>query len=207
MSNFHFLWSAFLETAAIIAIAFYEIGISAIPALALILVLIPVQVYLGRGISLAGRDQTKITTDRVHLMSEILTAVKLIKFYVWEKPFSEKIESLRKQELDLVYRGMIFKTINYMIVFAIPPVVALASLAMCMSFGMKLTATLSFTVLSVYNTLRYPFLMLPMAVKATKGAEAAFGRLDDFLLSEEVQPSVLDEKTHPDDYIFKMVKE
>lgn len=156
---------------------------------------------------MAGRNQTKITTDRVHLMSEILTAVKLIKFYVWETPFSEKIESLRRQELDLVYRGMIFKTVNYMIVFAIPPVVALASLAMCMSFGMQLTATLSFTVLSVYNTLRYPFLMLPMAVKATNGAEAAFGRLDDFLSSEEVKPYVLHDKLHPeDDTVFKLVK-
>lgn len=45
--NFHFLWSAFLEVAAILAITFYEINISAFPALGFVLLLLPVQMYLG----------------------------------------------------------------------------------------------------------------------------------------------------------------
>jgi len=31
------------------------------------------------------------TEQRVKLMSEIITAVKLVKMYAWEKPFAKKI--------------------------------------------------------------------------------------------------------------------
>jgi len=32
-----------------------------------------------------------ITEERVKLMSEIITAMKLVKMYAWEKPFARKI--------------------------------------------------------------------------------------------------------------------
>ncbi|KAH6571690.1 hypothetical protein BASA60_007031 [Batrachochytrium salamandrivorans] len=85
--NFHFLWAAFVEVLLILIISFYEIGVSAVPALAWIIILLPIQIYLGKLTNDLNRDQTAATTERVHLMSEILTAIKLIKFYAWEAPF------------------------------------------------------------------------------------------------------------------------
>jgi hypothetical protein len=41
--NFHFLWAAFVEVLLILAIAFYEIRLSALPALAWVLILLPIQ--------------------------------------------------------------------------------------------------------------------------------------------------------------------
>lgn len=184
--NFHFLWSAFVEVLLILAIVFYEIRESALPALAFIFLLLPIQMYLGKRTNDFSRDQTSKTTERVHLMSEILTAVKLIKFYAWELPFSEKISHIRCEEMSLLYGSMINKSVNYTVVFAIPVLTALSSLAMYVSIGNKLTAAISFTVLSVYNTLRYPFFMLPMAVKAYAGAVTSFARLNIFLTLDEV---------------------
>ncbi|KAJ1332267.1 hypothetical protein BSLG_008573 [Batrachochytrium salamandrivorans] len=123
---------------------------------------------------------------RVHLMSEILTAIKLIKFYAWEAPFTDKIEEIRRREMKLIYDGLIVKTVNFAVVFAVPVLVALTCLATYVATGHALTASVSFTILSVFNTLRYPFFMLPMAVKATTGALTAFGRLEDFLHLDEV---------------------
>jgi len=119
-------------------------------------------------------------------MSELLTAIKLIKFYAWEVPFAEKIEEIRALEMQHIYDGLITKTINYTVVFAIPVLVALSSLSMYVATGNTLTASISFTTLSVFNTLRYPFFMLPMAVKSTVGAIAAISRINSFLQLEEV---------------------
>ncbi|KAI8823438.1 P-loop containing nucleoside triphosphate hydrolase protein [Fimicolochytrium jonesii] len=188
VTNFHFLWSAFLEATAIVVIAFFEVGISAIPCLAFVIMLLPVQMYLGSKISSLNRDQTAVTTGRVHIMSEILTAIKLIKFYAWEAPFTDKIEDIRHREITLIRRGMIVKAINFTVVFAVPVFVALASLGMYkVALGNTLTASISFTVLSVYNTLRYPFLMLPLAVRSTAGAMTSLGRLNEFLTLAEVE--------------------
>jgi ABC-type multidrug transport system fused ATPase/permease subunit len=186
--NFHFLWAAFVEVLLILVISFYEIGVSATPALGFIAILLPLQMYLGRRTESLGIKQANETTHRVHLMSELLTAIKLIKFYAWEMPFAGKIDKLREKEAKYVYDGLINKSVNYTVVFAIPVLVALTCLSTFVALGNPLTATVSFTVLSVFNTLRYPFFMLPMAVKSYVAAFAALTRFDEFMELEEVVP-------------------
>jgi ABC-type multidrug transport system fused ATPase/permease subunit len=184
--NFHFLWGAFVEVALIIGLSFYQVGISAWPLVGFVLILLPLQMYLGVRANNVGRSQSTMTTERVHLMSELLTAIKLIKFYAWETPFAKKIELIREAELNFIYSGLINKVVNYTIVFSIPVLVALTCLSMYVAIGNTLTASVSFTALSVFNTLRYPFFMLPMAVKSTVGALTAFDKINKFMQLEEV---------------------
>ncbi|KAJ3358679.1 Multidrug resistance-associated protein 4 [Kappamyces sp. JEL0680] len=184
--NFHFLWAAFMEVGLILGLSFYQIGVSAWPAVGFVLLLLPVQMWLGHRANVISKKQTVKTTERVHLMSELLTAIKLIKFYAWETPFAEKIESIRLQESMYMYESLMNKVWNYAIVFAIPVLVALTCLAMYVALGNRLTASVSFTTLSVFNTLRYPFFMLPVAVKSTVGALTSLEKINEFLLLEEV---------------------
>ena len=120
-----------------------------------------------------------------------------------ERPFSAKVNELRQKEMSFIYRGMVVKAINYMVVFSIPVFIALSSLGMYVALGNKLSASISFTILSVYNTLRYPFLMLPMAVKSIVGSLTAFARLDNFLQSEEVEETLVSPPC--DDLAFEIV--
>ncbi|KAG0289698.1 Multidrug resistance-associated protein 1 [Linnemannia gamsii] len=190
VTNFHFLWSAMVETILILALAFPTVGwAAALTAVILVLVVLPVQVYLGRLTSNIQIEQTAVTTERVHLMSEILTAIKLIKFYAWEAPFQEQVSQVRARELALFKKNLQVKAINMAVVFALPVIVSVSSLAV---YNSKRTGPIDssvvFTALSIYNTLRYPFLMLPIAVKSTSGARLALRRLDDFLTQPEVEP-------------------
>jgi ABC-type multidrug transport system fused ATPase/permease subunit len=192
--NFHFMWTAIVETALIIALAFVEIREAALPILFIIIVLI-IQGVLGNLTSKAHIENTKVTTERVHIMSEILTAIKLIKFYAWEQPFSEKVSHERDDEMRLVLKAMIIKSFNFAVVFSAPVIVTLASLCVFFltDFGGYGTsgldsAVVTFTVISLYNTLRYPLLMLPLAVKSTVGALNAFERVDTFLTQPELEP-------------------
>lgn len=184
--NFHFLWSAFFEVSLIVILAFIELGLSALPCLVFVLLLTPVQIYLGSVTSKLNNQQTSLTTKRVHIMSEILTAIKLIKFYAWEQPFTQRITDIRKQEMQRIKGIMMVKSINFMVVFSVPLIISLTSLGMYVWLGNKLTANISFTVLSVYNTLRYPFFTLPTAVRATSGALIAFKRLETFFMLDDV---------------------
>lgn len=77
---------------------------------------------------------------------------------------------------------------------------------MYVSLGNILTASTSFAILSVFNTLRYPFLSLPVAVRALVGARNALARLDAFLLSEEVEDMVIsDPRPESPDLAFDIV--
>ncbi|KAG0217774.1 Multidrug resistance-associated protein 1 [Mortierella sp. NVP41] len=190
VTNFHFLWSAMVETILILALAFPTVGWApALTAVIIVLAALPVQVYLGNLTSNIQIEQTAVTTERVHLMSEILTAIKLIKFYAWEVPFQEQVNQVRAREAALFKRNLQVKAINMAVVFALPVIVAVSSLAVYNKRRSGLIdSSVVFTALSIFNTLRYPFLMLPIAVKSTSGARLALRRLDDYLTQPEVEP-------------------
>jgi hypothetical protein len=152
-------------------LAFVELNYSAVPALVIILALFPVQVYLGRLKSKTGFEYTMITSRRVHIMSEILTAIKLIKFYAWEMPFYERIEEIRKREMVLLRKNLIANAFNFMLVFCIPVLVALFALLVYWKTGHVINSVIGFTTVSVFNTLRYPLLMAPLAINSISGTE------------------------------------
>lgn len=188
VTEFHNLWSAFSETIVIIALMAAEIKECCVPAVVIILVLLPVQYYLGKLTNDTQMENAKLNSERVHLMTEILTAIKLIKFYAWETPYSEKISSIRERELKILYRGMIVKSINFAVVFATPCLSILFCLIMYWKLDYPITSTVVFVVVSVLNTLRYPLLNLPLSVRSTSGAYISFSAITRFLLLTEVKP-------------------
>ncbi|KAI9291397.1 hypothetical protein K502DRAFT_333222, partial [Neoconidiobolus thromboides FSU 785] len=204
VTNLHFLWSALVEAILILGISFGLIGVAAFPALGIVIILLPLQYYLGKKTSDLQVQNTAITTHRVHLMSEILTAIKLIKFYAWEQPFSERINEIRKKEINLIKRTMQIKAINFAVVFAVPVIVALLSLVTLTYTKEKPSASIAFTILSVFNTLRYPFLMLPMAVKSYSGSILSIKRLNEFFTQLEIEGYDLNQKSDHPELAIKM---
>ncbi|ORY95166.1 hypothetical protein BCR41DRAFT_375894 [Lobosporangium transversale] len=191
--NFHFLWSSALEILVVIALAFLELQLAAIPALIILILLFPVQYFLSLYTARVNAMTTNTTTARIHIMSELLTAIKLIKFYAWEPYFRDRVTRVRAKEMGELRRGMYLKITSFAVVFSAPVVTTLA--CMCVyeltdTRGARgdVKASVVFTILSIFNTLRYPLIMLPIAVKTTLGALLSFDRLDGFLGLPEVEP-------------------
>jgi len=103
-------------------------------------------------------------------MSEILTAIKLIKCYAWEDHYESKVSNARRIEIQRLAESLTYKIANFVVVFIAPVVVTLIALATWETFhGAKMDAVVTFTALSLFNTLRYPLLMLPNAVRTIQG--------------------------------------
>ncbi|KAF9585713.1 hypothetical protein BGW38_001093 [Lunasporangiospora selenospora] len=190
--NFHFLWSSALEILVVIALAFVELQLAAIPALIILVLLFPVQYLLSSYTARVNAMATNTTTARIHIMSELLTAIKLIKFYAWESHFRDRVTRVRAKEIRELRLGMYLKITSFALVFAAPVVTTLACICVYeLTDGRaergEIKATVVFTILSIFNTLRYPLIMLPIAVKTTLGALLSFDRLDAFLRLPEVE--------------------
>ncbi|KAF9905921.1 hypothetical protein EC991_001162 [Linnemannia zychae] len=191
--NFHFLWSSALEIIVVISLAFVELELAAVPALVILVLLFPVQYFLSFYTARINAMATNSTTARIHIMSELLTAIKLIKFYAWEPYFRDRVTRVRAKEMGELRRGMYLKITSFALVFAAPVVTTLACICvyeLSDDRGLKgnVPASVVFTALSLFNTLRYPLIMLPIAVKTTLGALLSFERLNGFLSLPEVEP-------------------
>ncbi|KAF9183628.1 hypothetical protein BGZ51_003895 [Haplosporangium sp. Z 767] len=198
--NFHFLWSSALEILVVIALAFVELQIAALPALIILLLLFPIQYLLSFYTARMNAMATNSTTARIHIMSELLTAIKLIKFYAWESYFKDRVTRIRAKEMREHRKGMYLKITSFAIVFAAPVLTTLACISvyeLMEERGVRgdVKASVVFTILSLFNTLRYPLIMLPIAVKTTLGALLSFDRLNGYLRQPEVEPLLINSDT------------
>lgn len=184
--HLHNVWTAPLEATAIIALLLsLTQGIYGLPALGIVLFVLPMQYYLGYRIARFKLDTVEVSDARVLRMQEILLAIKLVKFYTWEKSFSQQVSEVRAQEIKLLSRTAVIKTWNLCLVFAIPPVIALVIFATYVFNVGRFDSVFSFTVLSLFNTLRFPLVVLPKALRGTSEAIASLQRLEKFLLLDE----------------------
>ncbi|GFS15404.1 ABC transporter C family member 5 [Elysia marginata] len=73
-------------------------------ALTVVVLLMPTQVIMGRLFSRLRRKTAVHTDKRVKVMNEIITGIRIIKLYCWEKPFGRLVNSLRRDEVRQLRR-------------------------------------------------------------------------------------------------------
>lgn len=95
--------------------------------------------------------------------------------YAWEKYFKKKVNEARKNEMNQIKKTLRFKTISFMLVFTAPMLTTFLCLITYQILEKKqMTPSVTFTILSLFNTLRYPMTMLPTAVRSIMGIYEQF---------------------------------
>ena len=104
------------------------------------------------------------TDARVKLMNEVLTGIRVIKYYCWEKPFKGKIHDIRKVELQQHAKLAWIMGIGVeCIVALVPQIVPLVCFMLYPSvMGKPLDSSTAFTSLALFKLMQMPFAMLPM---------------------------------------------
>ncbi|RKP06702.1 P-loop containing nucleoside triphosphate hydrolase protein, partial [Thamnocephalis sphaerospora] len=153
----HYLLSSVLEGLVVVALAFVELGLSAFPALALLLLLFPIQYKLGQYIAHNAFAMARRTADRVSAISEILTTLRVIKCYAWEIFFRDRVKAIRAEELRHLRRNLMAKGWTFVVAFVAPVLLTLLCLVMDQHImgEMNMRATHIFTLLSIFNMIRW----------------------------------------------------
>ena len=123
--------------------------------------------FVVTGFSQGIRTNIMKTVDaRVKLMNEVLTGIRVIKYYCWEKPFKGKIDEIRNAELKLHTKMTYLMNSGIdMLMTLIPQLVPLACFSLYPSVeGKPLTSSVAFTSISLFSILQMPFAMMPMCM-------------------------------------------
>ena len=99
-------------------------------------------------------------------MNEVLTGIRVIKYYCWEKPFKGKIHDIRKVELQQHAKLAWIMGIGVeCIVALVPQIVPLVCFMLYPSvMGKPLDSSTAFTSLALFKLMQMPFAMLPMCM-------------------------------------------
>ncbi|XP_070617726.1 ATP-binding cassette sub-family C member 12-like [Erythrolamprus reginae] len=138
---------------------------------------IPFQMMMAKLLSVFRRRAILLTDKRVRIMNEILTCIKLIKMYAWEKSFAKIITGIRGAEKIILEKAGYVQSVNT----TLAPIVSTLTTVMLFSFHTllkrELTAAAAFSVISVFNTMRFSIATLPFSVRAIAEASIALKRL------------------------------
>ncbi len=167
----HYLVLGPLLMFCVIALLWYQIGISCLAGIAVLILYIPLQAIMGHSFSRLRAKSSILTDERLRLMSEIIPAMRVIKMYVWEIPFSKLVELARIREISIIRKAMILKSINLAIFFVSSKTITFLCLILFMINGGNLNAENVFVSISLINQLRDVMtLFFPYGVSL--GAEA-----------------------------------
>uniref|UniRef100_A0A6B2KWS5 ABC transmembrane type-1 domain-containing protein n=1 Tax=Arcella intermedia TaxID=1963864 RepID=A0A6B2KWS5_9EUKA len=175
-------WSAVVQMLVVGALLIVELSWSGLIGLLTLLLLLPLQVYISRKIATVRRSTVKVTDERVRTMSDVLSAVQLIKFFAWEDSFAKKVKSIRENELTWLKRGKLLKSVNdstSLVGVAVTTYITLVSYSL---MGNELAASKVFTAITLLNMMRVSLVRVPLFAKTFAELFITFERVKSLLI-------------------------
>ncbi|SPQ99729.1 unnamed protein product (mitochondrion) [Plasmodiophora brassicae] len=187
INNAHNLWSAPLRVVICVALLFTQLGWSGVIGAALFPLSIPFQKFiLGRATRLTKASKA-FSDTRVKVVGEVFSAISVVKCYDWLSSFQSAVEGLRSKELSKIRAGQYLYALNFFVIFSLPMMVSVVAFAShVLLFGNVLTVAQAFTSLALFSVMTFPLFLLPMVLNDWVNAKVAIGRLQEYLLAEEL---------------------
>ncbi|XP_044865818.1 ATP-binding cassette sub-family C member 4 isoform X4 [Mauremys mutica] len=183
----HFLWAGPLQAIAVTALLWIEIGPSCFAGMAILIILLPLQTCIGRLFS-SLRSRTAALTDvRIRTMNEVITGMRIIKMYAWEKSFSELVSNIRRKEISMVLKSSYLRGLNLASFFVASKITVFMTFMTYVLLGNVISASRVFVAVSLYGAVRLTVtLFFPAAVERASEAMISIRRIKNFLILDEI---------------------
>ncbi|XP_034128593.1 multidrug resistance-associated protein 1 isoform X5 [Drosophila guanche] len=194
------IWSAPLQIGLALYFLWQQLGPSVLAGLAVLVILIPVNGVIASRIKTYQVRQMKYKDDRVKLMNEVLSGIKVLKLYAWEPSFEKQVLDIREKEIATLRSTAYLNASTSFLWSCAPFLVSLVTFAtyVLVDENNVLDATKTFVSLSLFNILRFPLTMLPMLITNLVQTQVSVKRINKFLNSEELDPNnVLHDSSKP----------
>ena len=155
------------------ATLFYYLGWSAAVAVVVMLVLVPITHHLSKSFMHLEDRMMSFRDQRMTLMTQVLNAIRVVKYFVWEKSVLAEVEKVREKEIkaryDLaqaeIFWGLIYTSISSIVLFT--------ALLTHVLRGYAIDLALIFTCISVFSII---FVFINSKIKFYVYANQPMGR-------------------------------
>ncbi|KAF7277950.1 hypothetical protein GWI33_009066 [Rhynchophorus ferrugineus] len=163
------IWSAPLQICLSMYFLWQELGPSVLAGLAVMIILIPVNGFIANKSKVLQIKQMKNKDERVKLMNEVLSGIKVLKLYAWEPSFENQVLKIRDKEIKVLKQAAYLNAGTSFIWSCAPFLVVLATFVSFI-FSDKnniLTPERTFKSLTLFGTMSMPMGLLPILLVYT----------------------------------------
>ncbi|KAF9920431.1 hypothetical protein FBU30_009761 [Linnemannia zychae] len=186
-----------LEILIAVIMLYKIIGWSVFCGLAVIIIILPTQSWVGEFYDRARDAKAEAMDSRVLLMTEVLTNIKTIKLYGYESGFKSKVEAFRNKEIALLRKSGMVTSFLSIVFTCMPLFIAFVSFAVFATVGGPnftpgvMNAQVVFVSLSLFGLLHKPIASMSRVTESTVSLRVSSRRIQKFLLKEELDPSAV----------------
>uniref|UniRef100_A0ABI8ALE2 ATP binding cassette subfamily C member 10 n=1 Tax=Felis catus TaxID=9685 RepID=A0ABI8ALE2_FELCA len=179
--SFHEAWGLPLQLAITLYLLHHQVGVAFVGGLIVALLLVPVNKVIATRIMASNQEMLQHKDARVKLMTELLSGIRVIKFFRWEQALGARVEACRARELG---RLRVIKYLDAACVYlwaALPVVISIVIFITYVLMGHQLTATKVFTALALVRMLILPLNSFPWVINGLLEAKVSLDRIQRFL--------------------------
>ncbi|XP_055643285.1 multidrug resistance-associated protein 1 isoform X8 [Toxorhynchites rutilus septentrionalis] len=184
------LWSAPLQIGLALFFLWEILGPSVLAGLAVMIILIPVNGVIANQIKTLQIKQMKNKDERVKLMNEVLSGIKVLKLYAWEPSFEQQILKIRDKEVKVLKSAAYLNAGTSFIWSCAPFLVSIITFSVYVlsDDSNVLTPVKAFVCLTLFDILKMPLVLLPMLIVYIVETSVSVKRINKFLNQEELDP-------------------
>ncbi|XP_036913453.1 ATP-binding cassette sub-family C member 4 [Sturnira hondurensis] len=184
----HFLWVGPLQAIVVTILLWMDIGISCLGGMAVLIILLPLQSGFGKLFSSLRSKTAGFTDARIRTMNEVITGIRIIKMYAWEKSFADLITHLRRKEISKILRSSYLRGMNLASFFTACKIIIFVTFTIYVLLGNVITASRVFVAVALYGALRLTItLFFPTAIEKVSESIISIRRIKNFLLLDEIK--------------------
>ncbi|MEQ2273001.1 Multidrug resistance-associated protein 4 [Xenotaenia resolanae] len=183
----HYLWVGPLQAAAVVGLLWDEIGPSCLAGMAVLLFLMPTQTMFGRLFSKFRSKTAALTDSRIRTMNEVVSGMRIIKMYAWEKPFAALVSEVRRKEISKIMKSSYLRGLNMASFFCASKIIVFVTFTLYVLLGNTISASRVFVTVSLYTAVRLTVtLFFPSAIEKLFESRVSIKRIQEFLLLDEI---------------------
>ncbi|KAG8247924.1 Canalicular multispecific organic anion transporter 1 [Homalodisca vitripennis] len=184
----HFIWTAPIIIVVALYFLWQILGVAVLAGLAVMIVIIPFNGVIANKMKKLQTKQMKYKDERVKLINEILTGIKVLKLYAWEPSFKDYILKIRDKELLQMRTSALYSSSISFLWLSSSFLVSFATFVTFVLIDERnvLTAEIAFVSAALFNVMRFPIALLPLVVTLLLQFLVSVKRISKFMNAEEL---------------------
>ncbi|KAG0319256.1 hypothetical protein BG000_003942 [Podila horticola] len=181
-----------VEVTIAVTLLYIVLGWSVFAGLAVFVIVLPLQTWLSKLMAKAQHSKLTVMDQRLRVMAELISNIKIIKFCSLETVFREKIDDLRKEELGAQKSLSVVRAFLDIVFSSVNLLITLVTFAVYATVGGPnftpgpITPEVIFVGITVFARLSVQLGIVSLAITHVISLKASHHRIEQFLLQEEI---------------------